>query len=78
MELKIEKEEAAQEKRESGHKRELLRKKEDSQKRAMCEEENREEKAKCCRIWERYLVCVRIKKKEIDFSLVVRHTQELL
>ena len=34
----------------SGHKRELLRKKEDSQKRAMCEEENTEEGAKCCRI----------------------------
>ena len=50
MEQKIEKGEAAQEKRESGCKRELLRKKEDSQKRAMCEEENREERAKYCHI----------------------------
>ena len=42
-----------QKRKERAAKMEPLREKEDNQERIVCREENRNERAKCCRLWER-------------------------
>ena len=42
-----------QKRKERAAKMEPLREKEDNQERVVCGEENRKERAKCCRLWER-------------------------
>ena len=43
--------------------------------RAKCGEEKKEESGKCCHLWEKNSVSKR--KKHGDFSLAVRHIQEI-
>ena len=56
-------------------KREPLREKEDSQERVVHGEENRKERIKCYCLWDKWLICVRVKKNKRDFLLALRHTQ---
>ena len=70
-------EEAAQEKRERAAKREPLREKEDNQEKAVCGEEKKKSKV-LPPFKEIISMCMRVKKNKRDFSLTVRHTQELL
>ena len=67
------------EKEERAAKMEPLREKEDSQERAVREEENKKGESKVLlSLKEIISVCVRAKKKKRDFYLAVKYTQKLL